>query len=646
MAFNHVFSPITIRGLKLENKVIFPAMGTKMGSEDKFVTRQIIDYQVARAKGGNGLNLTEVCSVYAPSSPRKFLSIAEDKFIPGLKELVDEVHQAGGKIGIQLWLGGMAAAHGDPAQKIVIPSPVPVPGTEYILPGATIETIKETIEAFGAAAKRSVEAGFDTIEFHAGHNYTPHSFLSAAFNKREDEYGGSLENRSRYLIECIEAIRANIPEEMPLFMRIDAHDDYLEAGLTIEEVIEFCKMAKGAGVDVLDVSRGNFSSAAIKYEVPPIDIPRNFNVQNAARIRKETGMLTVAVGRINDPEQADKIIADDLADMVVIGRAQLADPDFCSKASSGHIEDIVRCIGCNQGCYDSFVDENIPFITCLRNPALGREREYELKATDCAKKVLVAGGGVAGLEVAMTLKKRGHHPIIIEAGEELGGQFALAGMAPRKEEMYVAAMDMARQAKAMGIEIRMNTKLTVDLLKDMKPEELVMAIGSSPIIMNMPGADLPHVFNSHEVLAGLKKLQGDVVVIGGGLVGLEVAEQVSSVAKSVTVIEMQDQVAKDLGQLRKICVLENMYQSGIRSIVSAKCLEIKKKSVVVDVLGDIQEVPADSVVVAVGSRSRQMEDIKTYCAENSLPMHVIGDALKARRALNAVAEANEVARLI
>lgn len=646
MAFNHVFSPITIRGLALDNKVIFPAMGTKMGSEDKFVTRQIIDYQVARARGGNGLNFTEVCSVYAPASPRKFLSIAENQFIPGLKELTDEVHGVGGKIGIQLWLGGMAAAHGDPSQQIVIPSPVPVPGTEYILPGASLETIKETVEAFGTAARRSVEAGFDTIEFHAGHNYTPHSFLSPAFNKREDEYGGSLENRARYLIECIEAIRKNIPESMPLFMRIDAHDDYLDPGLTIEEIIEFSKMAKIAGVDVLDVSRGNFSSAAIKYEVPPIDIPRNFNVQNAARIRKETGMITVAVGRINDPAQADKIIADDLADMVVIGRAQLADPDFCNKASSGHVEDIVRCIGCNQGCYDSFVDENIPFITCLRNPALGREREYELEETASPKKVLVAGGGIAGLEVAMTLKKRGHHPIIVEAQDKLGGQFALAGMAPRKEEMYVAAMDMGRQAQAMGIDIRLSTPLTVELLKEIQPEELVMAIGSSPIKMTMKGGNLPHVFNSHQVLAGVKTPTGDVVVIGGGLVGLEVAEQVSTLAKSVTVIEMQDQVAKDLGQLRKICVMENMYKSGIKSITSAKCMEINEKSIVVEVAGELQEIPADTVVVAIGSKSQQFEDIKTYCEENSLPFHVIGDALLARRALNAVAEANVVARLI
>ncbi len=169
-----------------------------------------------------------------------------------------------------------------------------------------------------------------------------------------DEYGGSLENRARFLLECIKSIRENIPEDMPLFMRIDAHDDCVEDGLTIEEVIQFCKWAKEAGVDVLDVSRGNFSSAAIKYEVPPVDVPRGFNVENAARIKKETGMITVAVGRINDPEQADEIIRSGKADMVVIGRAQLADPEFCNKAKNGNVDDIVRCVGCNQGCYDGF----------------------------------------------------------------------------------------------------------------------------------------------------------------------------------------------------------------------------------------------------------------------------------------------------
>jgi 2,4-dienoyl-CoA reductase-like NADH-dependent reductase (Old Yellow Enzyme family)/thioredoxin reductase len=645
MHYKHLFSPIKIRGIELKNRIVFPAMGTKMATDDKFVTKQLIDYQVARVQGGCGLNFTEVCSVYGKAAPKKFLAISEDRYIPGLKKLTDAIHEAGGKAGIQLWLGGLAVGS-DQSQMIVIPSPMPIPGTEYTLPGASVEIIKEAVEAFGTAAKRAVEAGFDVIEFHAGHNYTPHSFLSPYFNRRTDEYGGELKNRARFLLECIEAMRENIPGEMPLFMRVDAHDDYLEGGLIIEDIIEFCMMAKEAGVDVLDVSRGNFSSAAIKYEVPPIDLPRGFNVDNAARIRKETGMFTIAVGRINDPSQAEDILAADKADMVVMGRAQLADPEFCNKAKEGRAEDIVRCVGCNQGCYDGFVSTEIPFITCLRNPALGREEEYQFSKTENPKKVIIAGGGIAGLESALQLKKRGHIPVLCEAASSLGGQFALAGEAPRKGEMKDAAMAMAAQVMREGIEVKLNTPVTEELIEMIKPDEVFIAVGSSPIELKIPGFGLPHVTNSHDVLAGKSRVSGRVVVIGGGLVGLEVAEYVHDSADSITVVEMLDKVAKDLGELRNICVMESLYAGGVQTITNAKCIEIRQDAVVVDRLGKVEEIPCDFVVAAIGARSRDFDNIKAYCEKQGISLHVIGDALRARRALNAVAEANEAVRAI
>lgn len=645
MVYNKLFSTIKVRGLELKNRVVFPAMGTKMGTEDKFVTQQIIDYHVARVVGGCGLNFTEVCSVYAPAAPKKFLSIAGDEYIEGLKKLTDSIHEAGGKAGVQLWLGGLAVAS-DPEAMIIIPSDMPVQGTDYTMPGASIETIKEAIKAFGEAAKRAVEAGFDTIEFHAGHNYVPHSFLSPFFNKREDEYGGSLENRARFSIEAIKAIRENIPEDMPLFMRVVAQDDYLEGGLTIEDIIEFCKMAKEAGVDVVDVSRGNFSSAAIKFEVPPVDLARGFNVENAARIRKETGLITVAVGRINDPVLAEDILESDKADMVVIGRAQLADPEFCNKAREGREDTIVKCVGCNQGCYDGFVSTEVPFITCLRNPALGRESEYKLVKTDTPKKVLIAGGGIAGLEAAIILKERGHNPIVCEASNSLGGQFALAGEAPRKEEMKEAALSRGQQAINEGVEIKLNTPVTTELIDEIKPDEVIIAIGSAPMSLNIPGGNLPNVTNSHDILSGKANASGKVIVIGGGLVGLEVAEYLNGKAESITVVEMLDKVAKDLGQLRNICVMESLYSEGVKTITSAKCVEIEEKSVVIEKDGNIEKLPCDSVIVAIGARSRNFDNISKYCEEKGIPYHAIGDAVRARRALNAVAEASEVARNI
>lgn len=646
MAFNDLFSPIKIRGMEIRNRIEFPAMGTKMVKDEKVVTDQLINYHAARSLGGNGLNFTEVCSVYDKAAPKNFLALSDDKYIPGMKKLADAIHEGGAKAGVQLWLGGSAVLFGDQTSMVVVPSDFKVEGTDYVIKAASKEIINECIKAFGDAAKRAVEAGYDTVEFHAGHNYTPHSFLSKAFNKRMDEYGGSLENRARFLLECIKSIRENIPEDMPLFMRIDAHDDCVEDGLTIEEVIQFCKWAKEAGVDVLDVSRGNFSSAAVKYEVPPVDVPRGFNVENAARIKKETGMITVAVGRINDPEQADEIIRSGKADMVVMGRAQLADPEFCNKAKNGNVDDIVRCVGCNQGCYDGFTNPDAPFITCMRNPALGREAEFVIKKTDNPKNVLIVGGGVAGLEAAIELKDRGHNPILCEASDSLGGQFVLAGAAPRKEEMKEAAIAMGEMAKRKGVEIKLSTPVNAEVIKDINPDEVIIAAGAEPIKLNVPGANLPYVTNSHDILAGKAKVNGDIVVIGGGLVGLEVAEYLSGNVNKITVVEMLNEVAKDLGQLRKICVMESLYHEGIKTITEAKCVEIKEKSIVIDKNGVVEEVPCDSVIVAIGARSRNFESISDYCKENNIPYHVIGDAVRARRALNCIEEASEVARRI
>lgn len=645
MKFNHLFSPIQIKGMQLRNRVVFPAMGTKMASADKFVTQQLIDYHVARAEGGNGLNMVEVCSVHKPSSPKKFLAICDDAYIPELKRLTDAVHKAGAKVGLQLWQGGLAVS-GDREAQIILPDPMPVQGTEYTIPAASAEVLQDIVDAFGQAARRAAEAGFDCVEFHCAHNYSPHSFLSPAFNHRTDEYGGSFENRVRYPLACIKSIRDHLPADMPLFMRVDAHDDYVESGLSIEDIIAFCKLAGQAGVDVLDVSRGNILTAAIKYEVPPVDLPKGFNVENAARIRRETNMTTIAVGRINDPGQAEKILQDNKADLVVIGRGQLADPEFCNKARSGREDDIVKCVGCNQGCYDGFVDPSFPHITCLRNPALGREREYALDPAKASKKVLIVGGGIAGLEAAITLKKRGHQPIVAEASGELGGQFLLAGMAPRKAEMADAARWMGEAARKAGVEILLNTPVTAESIDQIAPDEVILAIGAEPIHLNIPGVEQPHVTDSHTVLAGKADVQGDVAVIGGGLVGLEVAEYLAKEGHKITVFEMLDEAGKDLGMLRKIAVMESIQADGVIIRTGAKCVQIKERAVVIETKDGKEEIPADSVVVAVGAKSRSVESLKTECENKQIPCHVIGDAVRARRALNATAEAEAVARAI
>ena len=640
--FDKLFEPIKIRDMELRNRVILPAMGTRMANEKSEITERLVNYHEARAKGGCGLNIVEVAAVHTPSAPANFVSISEDFHIEGHRKLTDAIHKHGGKAGIQLWQGSIAVSM-DPKAKVFVVSDMPF--GQFTIPAITIKEINEIVNCYGEAARRSVEAGYDCIEFHCAHNYLPHSFLSAGFNRRTDEYGGSFENRARFPLECIKAIRANIPEGMPLLMRIGAHDDFLPNGLTIEDVIEFCKLAKDAGVDVLNVSRGNIITPASIYEVPPVDIPNGFNVEKASRIRKETGMLTIAVGRINTAKLAEEILENDKADMIVMGRAQLADPEFCNKAKAGKVEDIIHCVACNQGCYDGFCDVvNYPFITCLRNPLLGHEKEYEIEKTNNPKKVLIAGGGMAGMEAAIVLKERGHNPVIYEASNHLGGQFITAGQSPGKEEMKNAAMSFGEIVKRAGIVINYDSKITPEIISKEKPDEVILSIGASSIELNLDGMEQKPNFKAHDVLDGKVKVQGEVCVIGGGLVGLEVADYLATAGHKTKVVEMRDQAGADLGSLRKIAVMNKMKELQVEIITKATCTGVNSEGVVIERDGNKEVVSCDSIVVAVGARSNDSSDLVAFCEENSIPYHIIGDAKKARRALNAVQEAFDVAR--
>ena len=649
--YDKLFTPINIRGMALRNRVVFPAMATHFPTSDGFVTDALIGYHAARAAGGCGLNLLEAANVHAPSAGPGFLSICGDEYIPGLKKLADSIHAVGGKCGIQLWQGGLAAATMRP-KEYIIPSDY-----NMIIPGgmgklefkaATIEQIQNAVRAFGEAAARAVKAGLDCVEFHAAHNYSPHMFLSPAFNQRTDEYGGSFENRARYLLESIRAIRQSVPEAYPVLMRVDALDDYLENGLTRDDVAQFCLLAKAEGVDVIDVSRGNIVTLAIKYEVPPIDLPLGFNVENAAYLKEKTGMLTIAVGRINDPGQAEAILEKGQADMVVMGRAQICDPEFCNKAQAGRTEDIVKCVACNQGCFDRYYDgRTYPHISCMRNPAVGYENDFEIKVTDQPLTIVVIGGGMGGMEAAITLKNRGHNPILIEENDELGGQFILAGLAPRKQEMREAALLRAEQIKRAGVDVRPGIVADVSLLDQIKPDAVINAVGGTPITISVPGSDGDNVYSSFDVLRGSVKLDGkSVIVIGGGLVGLEVAEFLTEGSCQVTVVEMLDTIGKDIGQGRRGSMLESVHIAGIKLQPATTCIAITNTGVIAKTGEGDAEIPAEAVVVAVGSKPRDSKWIEEYCKQHCISYNIIGDAVKTRRVIDAIHEGVHVARHI
>lgn len=645
MSFEKLFSPIKIRDLELKNRVVMSAMGTheSIESEDgKGVTDKLIAFHVARAKGGCGLNTIEVTSVDAASAPHGFLSIAEDKYIPGLRKLNDAVHAAGGKTCVQLWQGGLAVAS-DQTVQILVPNDMPI-SPEYTIPAITEERLYSVIDAFQAAAKRAVEAGFDCLEFHCAHNYLPHSMLSGGLNHRTDDWGGSFENRKKFPLACIRAIRENIPEGMPLLMRIDCHDDMLEGGLTVEEVIAFCKDAKEAGIDVLNISRGNIVTAATIYEVAPVDIPKGFNVEDAARIRQETGMLTMPCGRINTPEYAEQILQEDKADLIVMARAQLADPDFCNKAQEGRLNDIRYCIGCNQGCYDYFAaslsDPSIKHITCMRNPALLEEEAWGLKQGNTSKKVMIIGGGIAGIEAALDLKKTGNKPVIFEKENHLGGQFVLAGAAPGKSDFHYAAKKAAANVMDQGIEVHLNTEVTPEIIEEMHPDAVIISAGSIPIVPDIPGNDNEIVIKSHVLLEGAEISGKTAIVIGGGLVGFECAEYLAAKGIQVDILEMKHEVLTELGQLRKIASQFSLAKLPITVHTDTTCKAIQGNKVIAQKEDQEISFQADLVVMAVGTKSVETTAFQEVCKKLEIPVYLIGDAKKAPgMALNAIHDA-------
>ena len=633
--FDALFSPMKIRGLELKNRVVLPGMNTKMVRNKHEIGEDMIAYHVAKAKAGCALNIFEVAAVCPEPHAYMYMGLYTDKDVEELRKLTDAVHAAGGKMAIQLWHGGFTPQYFfDESNKLETPDTL------------SVERLQEIEKQFGAAAKRAADAGFDAVEFHGGHSYLPHEMLSPGTNHRTDEYGGNFENRCRFAWNCIKEIRANIPDSMALFMRCDAVDELMQENMTEQEIVDFINRSAELGVDVVDLSRGNSMSFATVYEVPPYLLKPGFNMDNIAKIKAQVSIPVMGVGRVNTPELADKLIAEGKVDLVGIGRGQITDPQWVKKAQEGHPELIRRCIGCDQGCYDAVIDPRFKTITCTRNPLACLEYKG-LQKTAAPKKVMIIGGGMGGMMAAEILKARGHEPAIYEASDHLGGQFLLAGVAPQKQEMTAAAEWEVKEVERMGIETHLNTPVTPELIAEVKPDEVIVAIGSDYVCPAIPGAET--AYHQYQVLTGEVKLSGNVCVVGCGSVGSEVAMLLAAQGCKVTVMEKKG-VGNDLTMLRKMFIKPQFKGFGITGMSGTAVLGIEDGKKVHFVVTDRKTKEStqgsadfDAVVICMGITARGSEDLQAKCAELGVPCHVIGDAKQARTALWATREAAKVA---
>ena len=637
MSYDALFAPIKLRGLELKNRVVLPGMNTKMVKNKHDIAEDLAAYHAARAAGGCALNIVEPACVCPETHAYLYLGLYTEHHSEELKKVTKAIHDNGGLACVQIWHGGFVPeAFFDKTNKRETPDTI------------THERIQEIIKQYGASAKLAVEAGFDALEFHAAHTYLPHEFMNPSLNNRTDEYGNqSLENRCRFNLEVIREMRANMPEDMPLLMRLDAIDELMPKVTTVEETIQFINWAAEAGVDAADLSRGNAMSLATVYEVPPYNLEPGFNMDNIAAVKAGISIPVIGVGRVNTPDVANKLIEEGKIDMIAVGRGQLVDPEWCNKAKEGRTDEIRLCIGCTQGCYDKVVDPKANHITCTRNPMLCLEYKG-LPKTDSPKNVMVIGAGIGGLLTAQFLKARGHNPTVYEASEKAGGQFVLAGAAPKKQEFAAAVEWEVKECQRRGIEIKTGVTVTPELIAEVKPDHVVIATGAHYVAPEIPGIDSADVVTAEDVLSGKVEPKGEVVILGGGGVGCETAQYL--IGKGVKDVRVMDakRVGNNMGMLRTMFLDIEYPGETIKKSNKSKVTSIEDHTINYKFTDKFKKTSDksrhfDTLVVATGTVSRPTADLTAKCEELGIAYDVIGDAKEVRMGLDATADAYAVA---
>lgn len=636
MSFHKLFEPIRINTMEVKNRFVMAPMGTGLVDGNGYVTQRIKDYYEARAKGGTGLIIVEVCIIdWETGRPGDtVMCIDDDKFVPGLAELADAIKRHGARASLQLLHAGAEARI---SVEKVAPSAIPHrTGTPREL---SKEDIAELVPRYAAAARRAKQAGFDAVELHGAHRYLIAQFLSLETNRRQDEYGGDVIRRARFLVEVLEAIRETVGADFPVWTRMNARESGLDGGLTLEDTQQIARMAQEAGADAISVSAWGLDTPGF---VPGSLLPL------AEAIKQSVTVPIMAAGRIT-PEAGKKAIEKGQVDLIVIGRGLLADPDIANKVAEGRFDDIRPCIGCWECIPEDYHEgsgrwEQMQSIQCTVNATMSREREYEITPTDKPLRIVVVGGGPAGMEAARVTALRGHKVILFEESAELGGLLPLAALAPGKQYIADFTRYLVTQITKLGVNIRLETEASVDIILSLSPDVVIVATGAEPLIPDIPGLTNGNVVKAIEVLAGRANVGESVVVLGGAVVGCETAQILAAKGKNVTVTRRGPEMATGLSFPLRQVLLGNLAQAGVVLRPNARYEALTTEGLVISTSGGRTEtLPADTIVLAAGSipRTELFESLKGRVPQ----IHRVGDCIEARGIREAIHEASQVGRL-
>ena len=630
-AFEKLFEPGYLGPMKLKNRIVKPAMGTNYGTEEGYVSQRLKDYYAQTAHGGPGLVIVEITCVDSPVGKGigHQLCIDDDRYIPGLSDLAHRVKQNGAKVAIQLHHAGREAKSKKTGLQPVAPSAIHMPWGEMPRELALAE-ISSVVDHFAKAAKRAKESGFDGVEIHAAHGYLIAQFLSPLSNKRQDEYGGTLENRARILMEIIRAIKELVGQDYPVWCRINGGEYGVEDGFTLSEAQEIARMCQDHGAHALHVSAFGYGSQTL------VNIPTSTGhlIPVAREIQKAVNIPVIAVGRIT-PELGERALRDKSAEFIAMGRALLADPDLPQKLQSGQFNDVRPCIAC-LSCLHHLLMEDEP-VRCSVNAALGQGEVHQIRTAAQRKRVCIIGGGPAGMEAARVAALRGHNVVLYDKGNKLGGQLLAAFNPPRKDRIKPLIDYLNNQIRKLGITLELGKEATPELVQAHKPDTVVLATGGIPLIPKLPGLNKLKVVTAEEVLANNAEVGDKVVIIGGGMVGCETAEYMVDKGKQVTIVEITRRLASKEIIFIRAELLDSLRTKGVKMLTEVKCEGIADKGVILgNQEGKRVTIEADTIVLAAGAQP----NIELFHAlEGKVPnMYQVGDCVEPRGILEAMDE--------